>query len=153
MRSWCQIANEKLMSNGQWEANVKWPMRSKCRMANEKQMSFGQWEANVIWPMRSWCQIANEKLMSNNQWEAGVKWPERSWCQLANEKLISDGKSAYFIWPKRSLCHNLFYCLSICWHLEIMSVFITSIKTAYVLIVSNLILEFPAWVSFVSNLI
>ena len=85
--------------------HVSWPMRSWCQLANEKHMSNGQWEAYVKWPMRSWFQMANKKLMSFGQWEADVKWPMKSLC----------------------FCHNLFYCLSICWHLEIVSVFIASI--------------------------
>ena len=86
-------------------------------------MSNGQSEADVKWPIRSWCQMANQKLMSNCQWEAYVKGPMRSWCWIANEI---------------SLSQSLYYGLSLCWQMEIMSVFIASIDHFDLVLIPNI---------------
>ena len=80
-------------------------------MANQKLMSNGQWEADVKWSIKSWFQMANEKLISNGQWAADVKGPMRSWCQNANE--ISLSQSLYYVdkWKSCLLLSHLLIIL------------------------------------------
>ena len=51
--------------------HVIWPIWPKCHLADEKIISVGQWEADVSWPMKIWYKMANQ-LISFGQWDLFV---------------------------------------------------------------------------------
>ena len=123
MSSWHQfakkLANEQLLSAGQWVVDNRWPMSSWHQLDNKQFLSDGQWAADISWTMSSSNQLAREQLTSVGQWAANISWQMSSWYQIANEQRMLVGQwEADIHRPMQLHGYGVFiWCFSVIFHL------------------------------------